>query len=282
MSESIPLRELQRSLSRFITHADPLEDRRSAAETAPHSSLFDHIRADRGVSSGDRLWIYEHAQFARLHEVLRDDFGALRAAIGDDAFHDFAKLYTMAHPSRSFSLRFAGERFPEFLAGPIAGPLISRWPYAADLAAFEWMLVDLFDAPDDRPLEREVLAAVAPERWPLLRFEPVRASQLTRFDWPVQILHEAWSSDREQPAIAPVQTTILLHRRREQVVHRVVAPLEEQSLALLCGGADFETICRSTSSTLGEIEGPRYVLALLERWIAEELLVALTDPGAAG
>lgn len=278
MSESIPLRALQRSLARFITHADAVEDLRPAADAAPPFSLFDHLRADRGVSAGDRLWIYEHAQFARLHEVLRDDFGALRAAIGDDAFHDLAKLYTLAHPSRSFSLRFAGEKFPEFLAGPVVEPLSSRWPFAADLAVFEWMLVDLFDAPDDRPLEREALAAIAPERWPLLRFELVRASQLVRFDWPVQILLEAWSSDREQPAIAPVQTTILFHRRRERVVYRAVAPLEEQALSLVCGGADFEAICRSASNALGDAEGPRFMLALLERWIAEGLLASVTDP----
>ncbi len=278
MSESIPLRALQRSLARLIAHADPPENLRPAADPAPHFSVLDHVRADRGVSADDRLWIYEHAQFARLHEVLRDDFGALRAAIGDDAFHDFAKLYTMARPSRSFSLRFAGEKFPEFLAGPVVEPLISRWPFAPDLAAFEWMLVDLFDAPDDRPLEREALAAIAPERWPLLRFQLVRASQRVRFDWPVQILHEAWSSDREQPPIAPAQTTILFHRRRERVVYRAVAPLEEQALSLVCGSADFEAICRLASSALGESEGPRFVLALLERWIAEGLIASVCDP----
>ncbi|MEZ4278650.1 MAG: DNA-binding domain-containing protein [Myxococcota bacterium] len=283
MSESIPLGALQRAFARSVTGdgGDRGEDSRRAADAAPRFPLFDRIRADRDVPAGDRLWIYEHAQFARLHDVLREDFGALRAALGDDAFHDFAKLYTMAHPSRSYSLRFLGERFPAFLAGPIAQPLISRWPFAADLAAFEWTLVDLFDAPDDPTLGREALAVMAPERWPLLRFECVRASRLVRFDWPVQSLHEAWSADLPLPAIAPAQTTILFHRRRERVVHRAIAALEAQALGLVASGADFEAICTAMASALGDAEGPRFVLALLERWIAEELLVAIADPEAA-
>ncbi len=281
MSESTPLRELQRSLARFITRAEDSDARVLAAGGTQGFSLLDQIRAARGIPAGDRLRIYEHAQFARLHEVLREDFGALRAAVGDDAFHDLAKLYGMAHPSRSFSLRFAGECFPAFLAGPVVAPLLSRWPFAAELAAFEWMLVDLFDAPDDRTLERASLATIPPERWPLLRFECVRAARLVRFDWPVQILHEAWSADRALPEIAPAQTEILFHRRRERVVYRAVAPLEEQALSLVCGGADFEAICRSASDALGDAEGPRFVLALLERWIAEELLAGLADPSPA-
>lgn len=278
MSESIPLRALQRSLARFITRADPAGDLRAEVDAARHPSPFDHVRADRGVSAGDRLGIYAHAQFARLHEVLRDDFGALRAAIGEEAFHDFAKLYTMAHPSRSFSLRFAGERFPEFLAGPVVEPFCSRWPFAADLARFEWMLVDLFDAPDDRPLEREALAAIAPERWPSLRFALVRASQIVRFDWPVHSLHAAWSADRELPPIAPAQTVVLFHRRRERVVHRAIAPLEAQALGLVARGADFEAICTAMASALGDGDGPRLVVTLLERWIAEGLLASVSGP----
>lgn len=279
------LADLQRSFASFITHSEDMGQSRVALDSRSDFALFDHVRADRDVSAGDRLWIYEHAYFARIHEVLQEDFGAAKAAVGADAFHDLAKLYLMAHPPCSFSLRFAGEKFPGFLAGPVVEPLIGRWPFVADLAALEWTLVDLFDAPDDRLLERSALGRIAAERWGELRFALVRAAQLLRLDWPVHGLHEVWSegsvggaSEAQMlPPIAPVPTAILVHRRRERVVYRAVGRLEELALSLLCGGVDFQTLCGSVSTEVGESEGPPFVLALLERWIGEELLAAFED-----
>jgi len=71
------------------------------------------LRSDLGIPAAERLRVYANAYFARVHDVLREDYPALHAAIGADAFHDLAKLYLLAHPSRSFSLRFAGARLPE-------------------------------------------------------------------------------------------------------------------------------------------------------------------------
>ena len=275
------LRDLQRSLASFITRLEEPVGSRISVESGTDFALFDHLRADCDVSVGDRLWIYEHAYFARIHEVLQSDFGATRAALGDDAFHDLAKLYLMAHPPRSHSLRFAGERYSEFLAGPVVEHLIGPWPFVADLAALEWSLVDLFDASDDRPLERSALGEVAAERWPALRFGRVRASRLLRLGWPVHSLHEAWleggSEEPPLPTISREPTTVLVHRRRERPVYRAVDRLEEQALLLLFAGVDFQTLCESVSKELGESAGPRFVLKLLERWIAEELLVAFAE-----
>ena len=107
MNEPASLRDLQHALARRITRGDG-------------ANLSARIRSDHGIPAEERLFVYAHAWFARLHEVLREDYGALAEALGKDAFHDLAKLYFRAHPPRSHSLRFLGEGLCAFLRSPVA------------------------------------------------------------------------------------------------------------------------------------------------------------------
>ena len=129
--------------------------------------------------------VYAHAYFARLHDALRDDFGALARRSAPTAFHDLVLLYLMAHPPARPSLRHAGARLAGLLARSRAEFFRARWPFAADLAPLEWAIADVFDARTRRVLVREELAAVAPEAGrPALRLVPRCAC--STFAWPVQ------------------------------------------------------------------------------------------------
>lgn len=251
------------------------EIRGAGADTA----LPSRIRVDRGIPAAERLSVYTHAWFARLHEALREDYGALAAALGEEAFHDLVKLYLEAHPPRSRSLRFAGAGLADFLRGPVAGLFERRWPFAADLAALEWALVDVFDAPDEPLLERAALLALAPEQWAGLRLVPVAAHRLLSLDWPVDALRTAWSAEGALPAISQAPTCLLVHRFRERVFHRRLDRVEQSAWMRLHAGDDFSALCGAVADLLGADEGmPRWV-ALVERWIAEGVLVAF-DPGS--
>lgn len=259
------LAELQR---RFAAAASELEGGAS-------DSLASWLREDRGVGASDRMAIYSHAYFARIHSALRDDFGALAAALGDGAFHDLAKLQLMAHPPRTFSLRFVGEDLPRFLQSPAAEVFRRRWPFAPDLAALEWALADLFDAPDSPVLARESLSAVAPADWGRLRFRLCGARRVLALDWPVAELREAWAASRPLPALQPRATHVLVHRREERVYHRALSPLEARALELAGEGATLESLCGAVAAALGEDAAVEHAAALLERWLAEGLLAAL-------
>ena len=236
-------------------------------------SLATWLREDRGVPALERMAVYAHAYFARIHGVLREDYGALHAALGDDAFHDLAKLYLMAHPPSHFSLRFAGERLPEFLAGPVTAVFRRRWPFAADLAALEWSLVDVFDAEDSPVLSRAELASVPPGDWGRLRFRLIPAHRLLRLDWPAHEVREAWlDGDRPLPRLEPRATPVLIHRREERVFHRAVSPLEARALGLVAEGRDFASLCAAIAEETGDGDCAARVVALLERWLAERLL----------
>lgn len=237
-----------------------------------HAGVVARLRSDRGIPAEQRLHVYASAYFARIHGVLREDYGALRAAIGDDAFHDLAKLYLMAHPSQSFSLRFAGERLPGFLAGPIAEPFARRWPFAADLASLEWARGDVFDAPDAVALERAALARVRPEGWAGLRFKLIPAHRLLSLAWPAHRMRDAWSAGVALPELEPSSSAILVHRHQERVHQRALSSLEAGALTLVREGHDFATLCASVAEATSDSEGAPLVLEMLERWIAEGLL----------
>ena len=274
----MPLRDeliaLERDFARHVTQLDAGEPSPDFGSPGSRAPIAERIRSDRGIPPEERLAIYRHGYFARIHGVLRDDYGALHALFGDAAFHDLAKLYLMAHPPRSYSLRDVGALLPEFLASPVAEPFTERWPFAADLAALEWALVDVFDAADVCVLDREALAALSPADWAGLQLELVAAHRILALDWPVQRLRKAWSNEQPMPDLFPSPTKVLVHRNREQVFTRSLGELEDRALAWVREGCDFAAICGRAADELGEVGSPSEVLGLLERWIAEGLLAA--------
>lgn len=265
----------QRELARLATALEGLDQALEAGGDPDAVGLATWLRADRGASAIERVAVYTHAYFSRIHGALREDYDALHAALGDDAFHDLAKLYLMAHPPNSFSLRFAGERLPGFIAGSVAEAFSSRWPFAADLAALEWALVDAFDAADSPVLARESLAAIPPEDWGGLCFSLAASTRILALAWPVQRLIAALGSAEPSPALEPAQTSVLVYRRDDRVFHRALSTLEAAALAEVVAGADFAGVCARVEAETSDGQAAVVAVSLLERWLADGLLSGL-------
>jgi hypothetical protein len=261
MSEALALRNLQREFARSVTDPD-----------ADVAGSVSRVRSDRGIPAEERIAVYVHGYFARLHGVLREDYGALAEVLGEDAFHDLVRLYLMAHPPRTFSLRFAGERLPAFLAGPIAEPFARRWSFAADLAALEWALVEVFDAPDAPLLSRAALAAVQPDAWPALRFALAPAHRMLSLAWPVGLIREAWSAGLPLPAPEARPTRVLVYRSGDAPYQRSLSSAEARALQLVADRRDFAAICAGVADELGEERAAPQLLEWLERWLADGIL----------
>ena len=67
--------------------------RAAIVDAAPHDGLLRRGREPL-------LCIYQHAYSARLLGALRDNYGVLPRAMGDEAFDALALAYLRAHPSR--------------------------------------------------------------------------------------------------------------------------------------------------------------------------------------
>jgi hypothetical protein len=274
--EQTPLRaldSLQHRLSQLISEPSGVE-----AALTDAGELTALVRGD-GVPPVERVAVYANAYFARLHDCLREDFGALALALGADAFHDLVKTYLMAHPPARPSLRHAGAQLAAHLAvAPFAEIFARRCAYASDLARLEWAIAEAFTALDAPVLARKDLAAVAPDAWADLGFETVPSLQILTCAWPVQSARERFEAQddgaiwSEAPALAPEPTAIRVWRRDERVRYARISALEREALGGIQSGESFSALCERVSATVGEAEAAAQAAAFVSSWIADGLL----------
>jgi len=281
------LRETQSDVSRWVRAPQGVAAALVEEEAAASGSgsalrrLEDLIRSDEALDATGRLEIYANAYFSRIHGVLCADYPALAALLGAAAFNDLVTSYLLVEPSRSPSLRHAGLRLADFLSSHSAAAGIrKRWPWASDLAAFEWARIDAFDAADGPVLGREALASVAPSEFGDLFLGLGPWVLLRTFGHPVERL---WKMGiREQGDLREDLTGdahVLIWRRDENVLHRSLDLQEEAALARLSLGSRFGELCEWAAVEIGEENAPARAAAWLEQWLSDGLLLG-PDVGA--
>ena len=273
---------VQHWLRRLITEPSGAAAALAAGGDADGAELATLLRGDRGLAPVDRLAVYANAYFARIHDCLRDDFGALARALGPAAFHDLVKTYLMMHAPTRPSLRHAGAHLAEHLsAEPFAEIFSRRCPYSADLARLEWAMTEAFYAADAPVLAREDLGAVAPERWGDLRFEPAPSLRLLACAWPVHSVRERFDREDadtawdEAPPLASDPTQISVWRLAERVRYRAIPRLELEALGAATAGESFVVICDRLASAVGEAEAPAQAASLLASWVSDGVVARL-------
>src|SRR5471032_777550 len=108
-----------------------------------------------------RLGAYVEGYRSRLVEALGATYPALKATLGEQKFGQSMRDYIETTPSRHYSVRYYGAAVSDLMEG--SGSDGSR--VLADLARWEWLLAEVFDAPDDDSLGVEALGAVPPDAW---------------------------------------------------------------------------------------------------------------------
>jgi hypothetical protein len=244
------------------------------------------LRGDRRLSASARLAVYANAYFARIHDCLREDFGALAAVLGEAAFHDLVKTYLMVHPPSRPSLRHAGAQLAAHLrTEPFAAIFSRRCAYAAELADLEWAIVEAFYAQDAPAIGREVLALVAPEDWVALCFDLTPSLRIVRCAWPVHLARDEFDEQTtalpgDAPLIVAEPTQIRVWRQAERVRYRAISPLEDTALEAVAAGEPFGAICEHVEGAVGDVEAPRVSADLLASWLAAGLIVGRRIAGA--
>jgi hypothetical protein len=223
------------------------------------------VRSHGALDAVQRLDVYANMYFFRLLDVLKEDYPATRALLGDVEFHNLVTDYLLHHPPAHFSIREAGRHLPELLAGHRVS---TSHPCAADLARFERALNDAFDAADAPALTAAALAAVPQEDWAGLRFTLHPAVRPLACAWPVHAVRAA--VDRGEPAVdpAPAPTRLCVWRRELTVIHRCLDVVEFAALQALAGGARFDAVCAAASELSDESDVPQRVAAALAGWLA--------------
>jgi hypothetical protein len=221
-----------------------------------------------------RIDIYARMYFARLLEVLHEDFPRVAAILGCERFDAISRTYLARHPSTNPSLRHLGRHFAEFLN---IQKEIHELPFLGDLARLEWARLEVFDAPDVEPLRIESLHKLAPDDWPELRLQLIPAYQTLRSDWPVQeIWAAAESAAPQREGFQPETTTLRVWREGFAVYHTKMDAAEQQALDCLGAGESFAMVCAALEALLPTEEAAATAGSLLLRWIEDGILADLS------
>ncbi len=228
------LEQIQRWMQSVIMHPGGVAEGVDSPEARRHldvalADLPSVIAPSRAMESSARLEIYVDAYYERLLECLREEFTAMRTAVGDELFQALAFGYLQHYPSRSYTLNALGANFPIFLAetrlhaDELPSGAGATWPdFVIELATFERLMRDVFDSPGiegQAVLDLAALAEIPARRWGRLRLVPAPCLRLCRFQHPV---HEFWAALKEglQPSPPTPRATCLAIHRRDYIVER--------------------------------------------------------------
>lgn len=236
------------------------------------------IEAELTDSGGDdfpaRLATYTDGYRSRLLEALETTYPGMKAALGEDQFERSMRQFIEAFPSRHYSIRYYGQTLREFIRATRAEP--DAW-VLQDLSGWEWVLAEVFDAPDDVPIGAERLAAINPEVWPLVTFV-LRASVRS-----VAIGSNAvqwWRWAREggvKPSAfqcAPA-TSWRIWRQGVRTMFRSLDAAESAALVVASAGGTFGEMCEVIAREVGATEAPPRAASILNGWFADEIIANL-------
>jgi len=257
MDEPVALRELQRTLINYLQHGDRSAEK-LVAEQPP-------------ISAQARLSIYGTAYTIRLRKALESDHEMLAWYLGDEQFLALAETYIHHHPSTYTSLRNFGDALPEFLRQEAP---YDELPVLSELAAFERLMLDVFDAPDADRANLPELRARPADTWPemQIRFHPSVQLRQTRTN--AVLIWQALKQSQTPPAPdADQPTNWLLWRGTDRLSQfRSLTDVEYLLLDAAIAGDDFATICERLLPFLPEADIGEAVLSHLLNWLEQGLV----------
>ena len=216
--------------------------------------------------------IYQQAYVSRLTAALRDNFGVVPRVLGDEAFEALAHAYIAAHPSRHPSIRWFGDRLPEFMSS--REDLLPH-PALTELARLEWALRSAFDAADAEPLVAKDLERVPVDEWPELVFAFAPGMQLLSLHWNVGPVWRALQGDEdpELPEPEPLEHEVLIWRQTLTPRWRALDWSASLLLQAAVDGMSFGELCALVAKDMPDHDAAACAAGTLRGWIEDGLLV---------
>lgn len=253
---SASLREIQRDVFRALEKGTPNDKAASR-----------HVRGAKPLGPAARLRIYSDQYPLRLHDALYEDHPNLVKLLGDRKFFQLAAAYGRAKGSRHYSLGAFGAGLSRWLAGRPRG--FTR-PDLADLAAYEWALVQSFLAEDaGAKVTFEAIAALGPERFGTATVRLAPSVLLVPLKHDVVSLAEALEAGKPAPKPAPHPSVRLVWRSGVEVFHLPASAPDVRALKRVRAGRPLAEVCAAYGTTP---EAAQAAFDALSLWAREQML----------
>jgi len=236
-----------------------LQQRFCAWLIEPDEDRAAQIAAPLGVGPG--LVVYQNNYRVALVDALREIHPRAAAWLGDAAFEAAAARYIDAYPPSSWTIDAYGERFPEFLRGDDV--------VAADLAAIDRAIGEVFVAADAVPAEAAMLAEVD---WDTAVIGLVPSLVTLAIASNADVVWLALAKDDVVPDAADGDGTVLVWRQGFEPVMRRADGVELLMLERSRTGVSFAAICEELAVGRDEAEAVTLAGTVLGRWLGEGLI----------
>ena len=260
----------ERLLYRLITAPSGVAEGLAQEKSLAEGGLAQVIAGDDRLSAEDRVDIYANMYFYRILDVLKEDFPATLAMVGDDRFHNLVTGYLIEYPPEHFSIANAGKHFADFID---SHPIREEFSFLADLARMERALIDIFHAPDVAALDAEAMRAIAPTDWPALRLTRHPATLILELQWNVAAILRTIERGEEPSPPAQKPTSMLVWRSRNCVYYREIDGAERDELEAIVAGCTFAEICEMIASASEEENPALAINQRIEAWFRDGIIV---------
>jgi hypothetical protein len=231
------------------------------------------INSTPNLAAIARLEIYRDAYYLRFLEVLQQDYSVLLSLVGAEQFNVLGRQYIDSHPSQYRSIRWFGRDMARFIQH---SQMYTDQPWLSEMAQFEWLLMEAFDAEDSTVVAIDEMVTLAPEKWPELRFILQPSLRKVHLQWNIVSL---WQASKEGATVLPEQTikptNCIIWRKEYDVQFCLLTEDEMYMTNAMAEGETFAAICASLCAWKDEESVAMHAALLLKRFITDNLIARL-------
>ncbi|MGH1383350.1 HvfC/BufC family peptide modification chaperone [Kordia sp.] len=188
-----------------------------------------YVKSTSKLSAKQHVNIYQRSYIARLRDCMVAQFPALSHALGRQLFLQFADLYLLEYPSKSYTLGDLGQHFGAFLeeTRPDKDAEIKEtWPdFMIELADFEFLINNSFDEKVHENHQKATLETKEES----LQLVPV--FHLLKHEHPISLYYKEAVNDRDPQLPFPQESYCALLRRNYRLGLFEIYPIQYHFLA---------------------------------------------------
>lgn len=214
-----------------------------------HAAAVSDFAPSRHQDAIQRVDIYREQFWLRHLESLRDDFPGTSALL-TSTWVELCTQYLTVHPPCTPSLRELGFQLPDYLAtlGAAVVPEV-----AVDMARLERAYLEVFDAPDEAPLDVVRLQSLGPSEWPLVRFELSKALRLLDLRFSAADLRRTLRGGGAiHGPLVEVPVRLAVYRRERALFDQELCPEAFELLLHLSDGLPLAAACERAAQSRAE------------------------------